>query len=516
MAEPNPQSPDASVSAGESMPEAPQPSQLQPPAAPGRRSWAWLAWLVILAVVGFLAFGRTLLKDKEEREYQEDRLSHLVMKLRARYVVGAADILQQKATLFHSAELLRNGDVGSRLRFVVLAGELAGPGEALKELDRLAKDMREHGVTATKEQVSCQKLLRLLYQDYERGRMGAPSFSRAERGFLSKQLNWFGELALAPASDPADAEAPAAAGVPPDAAEREAVLAPARTTFGVTIGAVAAVIFLGIAGFIGAVTLLIFALTGYARGGVQTGTAGGGIYAETFAIWLVLYVGLSLAGKYIELGIPVLLEAGLFMLLSLISLAWPVLRGVPWRQVRQDVGLTFGRNPVIEPAIGVACYAMAIPLVLAGVIVTLVLLWIEQTLTRSDSNPFAPSGLPSHPIIDPLVHGGMEERLLVIFLASVVAPIVEEIMFRGVLYRHLREATARGRAVWSFLISAVVVSFIFAAVHPQGLVGIPVLMALAFGFTVAREWRGTLLPGMVGHALNNGLVTLLVSLMLAD
>jgi len=42
------------------------------------------------------------------------------------------------------------------------------------------------------------------------------------------------------------------------------------------------------------------------------------------------------------------------------------------------------------------------------------------------------------------------------------------------------------------------------------------LMALAMGFALTREWRGTLIPGMVGHALNNAMVMLLLSVALGD
>jgi membrane protease YdiL (CAAX protease family) len=106
--------------------------------------------------------------------------------------------------------------------------------------------------------------------------------------------------------------------------------------------------------------------------------------------------------------------------------------------------------------------------------------------------------------------------LQIFFLASIVAPIVEETMFRGVLYRHLREATRWLDPVASILISALVSSFIFAVIHPQGVLYVPVLMALALGFVLAQEWRGTLLPGIVGHGLNNGLVLLISIVMLGD
>jgi membrane protease YdiL (CAAX protease family) len=87
-------------------------------------------------------------------------------------------------------------------------------------------------------------------------------------------------------------------------------------------------------------------------------------------------------------------------------------------------------------------------------------------------------------------------------------------MFRGVLYRHLREASARLGFVGSFLASAVLVSFIFAVIHPQGVLAVPGLAALALAFTLVREWRGTLIPGMVAHAVNNGVLMLLVLLTL--
>ena len=44
--------------------------------------------------------------------------------------------------------------------------------------------------------------------------------------------------------------------------------------------------------------------------------------------------------------------------------------------------------------------------------------------------------------------------------------------------------------------------------HPQNPLAFPVLMGLAFGFGLTREWRGSLAPCMVMHALHNGLVSL--------
>ena len=98
--------------------------------------------------------------------------------------------------------------------------------------------------------------------------------------------------------------------------------------------------------------------------------------------------------------------------------------------------------------------------------------------------------------------------------ASFVAPLVEETMFRGVLYRHLRDATWRWPPLVSIALAAGLNSFIFAAIHPQGLMAVPLLTALALGFSMARQWRGSLMAPMMMHAMHNGMVTSLLVLML--
>jgi membrane protease YdiL (CAAX protease family) len=147
---------------------------------------------------------------------------------------------------------------------------------------------------------------------------------------------------------------------------------------------------------------------------------------------------------------------------------------------------------------------------LLGMLVVLVLTMLQNLSTGGTPGPddFAPQHTASHPIVLYLARGGWGMRLQIFFLASIVAPLVEETMFRGVLYRHLRELTHGWNRVASVLFGAVVSSFIFAIIHPQGVLAVPALMALACGFVLAREWRITLIPGMVAHGLNNGLVLL--------
>ena len=77
-------------------------------------------------------------------------------------------------------------------------------------------------------------------------------------------------------------------------------------------------------------------------------------------------------------------------------------------------------------------------------------------------------------------------------LACVAAPVVEETMFRGLLYRQLRNSTRHWRTFLSIAMSVFLNAFIFAVIHPQSLLAVPALMTLAAGFTIIREWRQSL------------------------
>jgi membrane protease YdiL (CAAX protease family) len=113
------------------------------------------------------------------------------------------------------------------------------------------------------------------------------------------------------------------------------------------------------------------------------------------------------------------------------------------------------------------------------------------------------SDAPTHPIIDAL--GDPVAVLGAFMVAIVLAPIVEETAFRGLLYRQLRSLSAFGRGALSVTISAVVTGLLFAAIHPQGLLAIPALMSIAIAVALAREWRGSLIAPMIMHGMNNAL-----------
>ncbi|MEO1084927.1 MAG: CPBP family intramembrane glutamic endopeptidase [Acidobacteriota bacterium] len=114
---------------------------------------------------------------------------------------------------------------------------------------------------------------------------------------------------------------------------------------------------------------------------------------------------------------------------------------------------------------------------------------------------------PHHPILDWVQGAGWVELGLLASVAVLWAPVVEESLFRGVFYHYLR-----GRS--GPVLSAFLVSLAFAAIHPQGLAGIPFLISLAMTLAFVREWRGSLIAPITVHLLHNGLVmTLLFSLL---
>lgn len=91
---------------------------------------------------------------------------------------------------------------------------------------------------------------------------------------------------------------------------------------------------------------------------------------------------------------------------------------------------------------------------------------------------------------------GIDQRLAAALLLIVVAPVVEEVIFRGILYSKLRSLRM---PVWLVVL---VVSASFAALHGQWNVAIDVFVLSAVA-CVLREVTGTIWPGIMMHAVKN-------------
>ncbi|MEO0445754.1 MAG: CPBP family intramembrane glutamic endopeptidase [Verrucomicrobiota bacterium] len=224
------------------------------------------------------------------------------------------------------------------------------------------------------------------------------------------------------------------------------------------------------------------------------------VYYQAFAVYLgtmLLLSALASMGKGVTL-----LGSSMAMLISLLAgLSWPLLRGIPKQQLRRDLGLHQGSGALKEIGSGLVAYVTLLPILGLGFFGTLLLQALAKLVSGGESEPI------SHPIYEVMPSATPSTLFLVFFLASVMAPLTEEIMFRGALYRSLRGWFP----VWGALL---LMAFLFAAVHPQGIFAIPSLMAMAVNFGLMREWRDSLIAGIVTHGLHNGTLLLMVTLAL--
>jgi membrane protease YdiL (CAAX protease family) len=462
-----------------------------------------IAWVAVLAVVVVVVWENARGKAGLAAA-AASRAGLFNEQLVARVLLGQRELQQQlepsrerlNPALERQTEALNTGPLAQRFRYVVLVGEMQGPAAAREALTNLRPAVNRFGLQLAPEDQKVLEVLAKLYEDHGDG--GGPSLTPEEESFLRRELGWFGDLALP--------------------STRAAALAAARRTYWVVVGGLVGAGVFAVFGLVGLIVMLILLAGGTLRGGLRVPSFAGGVYAEAFALWMVVYGGLLMLGRFIPVPAPMrLLLPGVGMLVTLaLALAWPVVRGVSWRQVRRDIGWVPGRGGAVEVLWGVGCYVMALPLLAVGLGITLVLMNLRARLagTGSHGQSFSPDQGPSHPIGPILVQADGWLVLQVLLLASVLAPLVEETMFRGFLYRHLRDVSARLGGAASVLLSAGVVSFIFAVIHPQGWLGVPVLMTLAFSIAVVREWRRSLVASMTMHALNNTLAVLFVTLAL--
>jgi membrane protease YdiL (CAAX protease family) len=478
--------------------------QMAPP-----RGHPVIAWIVIILVVGFVTLAPWFLHE-DKWSQTSDSIGAVVDVMQARLLLGlnklGAETPQQDAQLLSKFD---SGPVDRRFRYIVLIGELRGPRQAASALDELHETLAANHVTLNQQQSRIDDILERLYRDYSRRRLDAPSLSEADRKYLREHMGWFGELALA-----------ASGGPDPDA--REQLLGASERSAVVMLAVVVFGLLAGLLGFAALVFFAVLAATGTVHSALGPRSLFGGIYAETFALWMVLYVAISLGLSLVPFNTAILKESKLFlqglaMLASLVVLVWPVLRGVPWRQVRADIGWTRGRWGWLEPFIGLFSYpAVIAPLAAAVLVVFVIIALMSLGQPAIDPrNDFAAEHLTAHPIVALFKNASPWLLVQMLMVASIVAPIVEETVFRGLLYRHLRDATYAAATLGSSVASATTTSFVFAIVHPQGIAAVPALMVLAFMLCLLREWRGTLLPSMMLHAVNNGTVFTLFYFMMA-
>jgi membrane protease YdiL (CAAX protease family) len=316
---------------------------------------------------------------------------------------------------------------------------------------------------------------------YSKSSGTVPALDRAK---LQKDLGWFGQLAVSQDR-------------PENSPERQAIIASANRGAVVLIGGTVLVLLAFVAGIALLIALIVLFCIGTLKWKylpVLAPISGAPVFLECFALWLVCYIGMSKGLSLLNVT-SMLPHELVFVGVTFLVALWPLARGVTWPQLREALGWNRGRGIFIEIGFGACAYIAGLPLIGIAIYVSSLLMKLTHT----------PS---THPIVEEFTAGMSVGQIMILFVsAAICAPLLEETIFRGALYSHLRRR-------WRPWISAIVVSLIFAAIHPQGWTAIPVLGTIALVLAALREWRGSLVASMTAHAINNGALVLFMGLAL--
>jgi membrane protease YdiL (CAAX protease family) len=472
----------------ESLSEEMFPTEPQSSRSPAR---PLLAWLVIL--LG--AISVIFLQARRSTDGARVTGGDLVNDLQAKYLVGVSRISRGILTQPSAREGFSGDRQIKHLRWALLLHAVGDGALAREELGRLDALSEE----ASEKQRELVRVVTALIGTAQEPPQAAVPLPPEELDLIRREFGWLGRLAVTSAEGEG-------------AAVRDQMLGQAQGTMTAIVGLMA----VGVLGLmIGTGLLLgwaVMVLTGRLQFRLRQPSGTGGYYAETFALWFVAFFGLSILAGWLAPPQWALTAAGVAAGLSLLTLFWPVWRGVPATQVRDELGITWPPGGWREIGWGILGYVGGLPVVFVGLLMTVLLMRGQSLLTGTAL--FAYAEPPVHPIIEPLAHGSLWIRLQAIAVVLLV-PITEEIMFRGVLYRHLREAFGRWGWLVSLLLSLLTSSLLFAIIHPQGALGVPLLTAVAIVLALLREWRASLIAPIVTHMIVNGVTTSLVLLIFA-
>jgi membrane protease YdiL (CAAX protease family) len=203
-----------------------------------------------------------------------------------------------------------------------------------------------------------------------------------------------------------------------------------------------------------------------------------GVFMAVFIAQVAAWFTLRFAGSVSKPASQIIAGAEFQLSLLVACLAFHFLPSVRAKRVPRPPA------PISAPLAGGATFLIALPVVMA-----VALAW-QVVLTRL--------GFPveEQELID--LFRQTDSRWLLgglIILASVVAPITEELIFRAGLFRYLNQRTPR----WLALLMP---ACLFGALHANLASFLP-LVALGILFSLAYERTGNIAVSMVAHSLFN-------------
>jgi membrane protease YdiL (CAAX protease family) len=171
-------------------------------------------------------------------------------------------------------------------------------------------------------------------------------------------------------------------------------------------------------------------------------------------------------------------------LLTLV-LAWAVVTNFGRRPFWQTLGWRWNRGMEWW-----SCIAIAIGLLLLGGVIT-----------------YNSEGKPTD--IDQIINNSTASRFVLAFLATATAPIVEELIYRGILYSALQRAIG---VAWSVIAVTILFASVHVAQYYNNLSVIVTIGILSLTLTLVRAYSKSLLPCFAIHLVFNGLQSVFIIL----
>lgn len=472
-----------------SAPAAP-PSAAARPADPGSRGAAGIAWVclvVLLLVVAALQQGAGSVAKRQSTpaaiDDPEDDPNLLIAKIVVRIHAamppagsGAASSPDPMDPFVQMMGPAARSDA-SKLRVTSVVAELKGTAAANEQLDKLEADL-----PADSPLRADAATFRALYSGQASARPDAEAIkSLTERhGFYARLAAMHG----LPATDPAREKLKAQGGV--------------LVLVLVLVGcAVALAVLAGFALFITAIVLLFTRRLRFAHAMPAPGGSLGVEMAAVFFAAFLLLKGATLAVSHFAGKENAVWFSFIAQWAMLGIIAWPLFRAMPWPQTRQALGLHSGRGILRELGAGIVGYLACIPILLTGAVITLIAMLIREAVRKALNMP--ESGPPGNPVFDLVAGISGTQLVILVALATLWAPLVEETVFRGGLFRQIGSRTN-----WVF--AAATSALVFALGHAYDLLLLFPVFALGFSFALIRQWRSSLVSSMTAHFIHNSFV----------
>ncbi len=476
---------------------SPAPKAASPdPGSPRSRLFAWIATLLLVGGVVFLnQFSKPAPEPAPDPATAPIKVPGLlnstavVSKIAVKVVhyINTQGSSEARKSIKGDVFIPRIGDQATspvdRLRMAMVAGELGGVDEALKWLALLEaeKDLPP--------QVAADLLLVRRVLEAER-----PADLPADlREALVSRHGWFAKLSLT-------------RGLDDRSPERAPLLDGGLRVIAVLSLLLLVLLTAVIAGLGSLATMVVMMATGKLRPTFSPPLPGGSAYLEVLPVFAGGFLLIKLVMPWLIVGPDGAtpewgLKAQLVVQWLLVpACLWPLLRGARWSDFPHRIGWHRGAGWFKEIALGLLGYFAMLPAL--GVVFL-----ITARLVSAVKGPGTDGEPPvDNPIIEIMAHAGTLEMVMFFVLATCWAPFVEETVFRGAFFGHLR-------ARMSLVAAAAASALAFGVMHGYEYLMLGPVILLGFTFALIREWRGTIVGCMAAHFVHNAATLTLLTLL---